>query len=496
MINETWLGLSIGSFQCKARKEASSTPKSFLDTINTLADTMESKSLLRVGLCFVASVDHSAIGFAFRNLVSPSSRITNIGWQSRQSRQSAYTACLDRKSWLASDPHAIVDAEESVACSESWSLRSENDVPDSVECFASDVATVLKNLRNQDRDPTLPKLFRDAPAPTFCHTWSLKDWEHHTSRWRYLRVLLSFPRSRLLRRTLPQVSVFAAWSLLVCFLSSRDVAFLKRLSLPLTPLSLISTFVAALLTLRSNQGLERLNSGRLAFGKVVLYTRDIASLIVSHVYPKNHRLGLKLLRHVALYGWLLRGFLRGMDHLDQDLIRTMLEPVDADYVLQQRKAPMAVVMRLRQTFQYMSDRNQLDMAAWIALDHATAELNECLMSTERIRASPIPPLYTSHAGRLLLFYLFFLPLALSGSGMLNGLGTVCTTPAVAYAMLGLDEISFLLEQPFQLMPLFQLCKNAMRDVADTLVIPQPPLMGESNFRGIGSTESAFIPPYW
>jgi predicted membrane chloride channel (bestrophin family) len=219
--------------------------------------------------------------------------------------------------------------------------------------------------------------------------------------------------------------------------------------------------------------------GRLSFGKAVLYTRDAASLIVTMIYPKNPKLALKLLRHVALYGWLLKGFLRGpeVNGDDQDIIRTMLRDnhEDIDYVLAQRKSPMAVVMRLRQVVQYLSDRHVINTAEELALDHTTQELNHCLTTTERIRASPIPPLYTSHTGRLLMFYLFFLPLALCGSGTLDGLTTVLTTTATAYAMLGLDEISFLLEQPFRLMPLFQLSKNSMTDVADTAVIRPPPI---------------------
>jgi predicted membrane chloride channel (bestrophin family) len=283
---------------------------------------------------------------------------------------------------------------------------------------------------------------------------------------------------------MPQLSVIVGWSALVCYLFGRSAVsggagLLNRFSLPLTPLSLVSTFVAALLTLRSNQGLDRLNMGRLSFGKVVLYTRDTASLIVSTIYPKRPQLALKLLRHVALYGWLLKGFLRGreVNGDDHDIVTTMLgrDPADVQYVLAQRKAPMAVVMRLRQVVQIMSDRHELNTAEELALDHAIQELNHCLMTTERIRASPIPPLYTSHTGRLLMFYLFFLPLALCGSGMMNMGATVLTTAATAYAMLGLDEISFLLEQPFRLMPLFQLCKNSMMDVADTATIRVPAL---------------------
>ena len=46
---------------------------------------------------------------------------------------------------------------------------------------------------------------------------------------------------------------------------------------------------------------------------------------------------------------------------------------------------------------------------------------------------------------------------------------------VGYAMLGLDEISHLFEQPFKFMPLYQLAKVSMLDSADAFCRPPPSL---------------------
>ena len=293
------------------------------------------------------------------------------------------------------------------------------------------------------------------------------------------------------------MTVLVTWSIIATWLFSKNCNLLQKFTLPLTPLSLVSTFVAALLTLRSNQGLERLNQGRIAFGKVVLYTRDMAQLIAAFVYPHDKELGLKCLRHVSLVGWLLKHFLRG-GPMDEDIIHAMLSPADANFIVRQRKPPVAIVTRLRQVFHHMADQHKLSTAAEIALDHTALALNECITTTERIVASPIPPLYTAHTGLLLTFYLFCLPLALRGSGLLNAIGTVVTTTVVGYAMLGLDEISHLLEQPFKLMPLYQLSKNSMRDVGDAIVLQPPPLYDDdSSSLAIETLASAAHPPtYW
>ena len=370
---------------------------------------------------------------------------------------------------------------------------------ESIAQFEADITTVLKKLRSVEKDPTIPKLFRETRLPSFSNTWSLADWERHISRWRYLDWITDFFNDRLFRRLIPQMTVLVAWSILAAWLCSKEVGILRKVTLPLTPLGLVSSFVAALLTLRSNQGLGRLNEGRVAFGKVVLYTRDMASLIVSFIYPRDPDLAIKLLRHVSLFGWLLRNFLRGeaSDSVDKDVVTTMLpDPDDAAFVWGQRKKPMAVVTRIRQAIAHLAQKGDLHTAEEIALDHCVLELNHCIMTTERIRASPIPPLYTAHAGRLLIFYLFFLPLAIRSSAMMNGLGTVVASCAVGYAMLGLDETSHLLEQPFRLMPLYQLSKNSMTDVADVLVRQPPPLDSSSRPKMKRELELVSKPPYW
>lgn len=60
-------------------------------------------------------------------------------------------------------------------------------------------------------------------------------------------------------------------------------------------------------------------------------------------------------------------------------------------------------------------------------------------------------------------------------------------------MMGLDEISHIFEQPFKFMPMYQISKVAMLDVADAFCRPPPPLR-------LGATgASSWIrsrPKYW
>jgi predicted membrane chloride channel (bestrophin family) len=100
-------------------------------------------------------------------------------------------------------------------------------------------------------------------ALSYSKTWTLADWEQHNSRKRYLRYLVNFPQSRLLRRTLPQMSALLLWSFMSLWIEDH---FLKK-RIPLSALGTVSTFLAFLLTLRSNQGLSRLDEARRLWSK-------------------------------------------------------------------------------------------------------------------------------------------------------------------------------------------------------------------------------------
>jgi len=366
---------------------------------------------------------------------------------------------------------------------------------DSIEQFGNDVHKVLVHLRGEEYDPTVDAKFHAAKRPTFAVTWNHDMWDAHTSRWRFVDAFLYWHHSALAKRIVPQMTVLMTWSVISMWISKSKVIPLSNINLPMTSLSLISGFVASLLALRCNQGLDRMLEARRAFGKVVFYSRDLASTIRHEVYPLAPQTSLKLARHLSIFCWLLKNFLRGtkMNGDDEDLIRTMLpSKADADFVLVQRKKPVAVTMRLRQAMHELCQHCNISTADELSIDMTIQALDESIMLTERIVASPIPPLFTTHAGRLLCFYLFFLPLALHGSGpSLSWMGSFVTILAVGYAMLGLDEISYLMEQPFKVSPLYHLCKKAMRDVADQFCLTAPNLDARENH-----DYKPIVPPYW
>lgn len=370
------------------------------------------------------------------------------------------------KSTLSSQQVEIIELPPTPADAET--VGRDKKKSDEIEAFEAAIYSVVKYLRLEDDDTLYPPIFRSTRSKmSMSYLWNTEMWRKNISRTRYLRHICGFFSSRLMKRILPQFTSFCAWAALYLFVVGQRVNKIKEDMVPLTSLSLVSSFVAFLLTLRSNQGLDRLSEGRMLWGRMFIVTRDTAQLLATYVYSRDKKLGVSTARHLALFPWLMKGLLRDTD--DTDLVHVMLpKKKDADYLNSQRKKPAACIARIRQVVADLAQRNVMPVAAHQEFLKNLNEMNYILGMCERLRGSPIPPLYTSHTSRLLVFYLFFLPIALQGAHMKNTV-TMIVTATVAFAMLGLDEISFLLEQPFQLMPLHELSKGMMLDVADAFV---------------------------
>ena len=303
---------------------------------------------------------------------------------------------------------------------------------------------------------------------SFTNYWGMEEWEIHVSRRRYIRYALGLPKSRLMRRLLPQLSVLLLWSTIAVSIGQlRPIPMDRGVHVPLTSLSLVSTFVAALQTIRSNQGLSRLASARVAQQRMVLYTRDIALLLAAYVMPRDPFLGLKAARHLALFGWALKSHLRETN--GDDIIEVLIaNPADVQYLQGARKKPVAIISKLRQIMAHLESSGAITSTPHRLIEDNLRKLDDVIAASDKLRATPTPPVYAAHLGRLMVLYLGFLPFALLGSP-LNGISAIAVTMIVGFAMAGLDEMTSMFELPFRFLPLYQIAKVSMVDVADSVL---------------------------
>ena len=62
--------------------------------------------------------------------------------------------------------------------------------------------------------------------------------------------------------------------------------------------------------MKTNQSVSRLLEGRLAWGRTILLTRDTSNLLSEYVYRVNEDHGLLAIRHLSIFGYLLKSRLR------------------------------------------------------------------------------------------------------------------------------------------------------------------------------------------
>jgi putative membrane protein len=295
---------------------------------------------------------------------------------------------------------------------------------------------------------------------TYTRSWTLRDWEQHQVRSfrRYRNNLASWIKSPTARAVIPSVAVAVAWSVVVKLIyekfsgNLREIVFSKS-SFSAGVVSAFTAPIGLMLALRTNRALNRLLEARSMFGKMVRATCSLAGMGCTYL---NKADSVLLGRYLAIYGWALKGTLREEEDTAQ-VYQTVLPPEEAAWILSApADTPTAIVFRLRHLF--ASSEIPIPTAAASAMEGYLSELETVLGVCKRLIASPIPPTFSRHTSRILCLYLGLLPVALVSTGSNNSslISMVVTVTLLSYVFIGIDETACEIENPFPLIPMFQL----------------------------------------
>jgi len=171
--------------------------------------------------------------------------------------------------------------------------------------------------------------------------WQATDWERYLSINRYWRYLCNWPFSKTAAITAPVVGASTAWAAVVCLAKSFGCEW----TMPLAPLTIVSSAVVLLLTLRTNQSINRMLDARGAWGKVKNDSRMIAGNLATRVLPINPSAALLGGRLLCSVGWSLRAAMLG-NKVDKEALEMLLPPEEAAWVGKQRKPALAALDRL------------------------------------------------------------------------------------------------------------------------------------------------------
>lgn len=369
--------------------------------------------------------------------------------------------------------------------SESFSrtLDAKTDVLDELE---KDWNT-LQSLRPSEpsADISFPTAVVSVGGSSYTRMWTHQTWNIHSHppHRRYFRHVRKWTKSTTARKILPTVLLATCWSIIVSlsieYFQVRPLkTVIARMAGTSSAVSLLSAPLALLLTLRANASLARLLEARQMWGRIVLHSRGLSSILANYVYPMNPQAAILSIRYLSILGWILKGQVRNESIETQDeILKLMIQstnPSEYEWIIKQPKFPVGILSRIRQICTialaptlYKSDSRYQQI---FLIEERLQELESCVGGNERLFSSPIPPTYTCHLSRVISLWLLLLPVSLVVNGGLSTSATAFVVSIAAYVFVGVDEVGMEIENVFQLLPLQQLAAASQRDVQNQFLI--------------------------
>jgi len=317
--------------------------------------------------------------------------------------------------------------------------------------------------------------------PTFRRLFTHETWKLHaggSTFCRWTRCMITTPSSVILRAVAKTVCFFSIWSGLVAFFIPKlfGSAISSQIADQSLPITLCGNAIGLLLVFRTNEAYKRLVEARELMEKVVHLSGEIVSLLVSAWEPHNQTdpMSVKtstvasVCRYLAAFAWSLRDELRDGDTRD-DVLNILLPKREAKWVASQRSRALAIHGMLRRLLYQEWKSGRFPDQQHFHTEVQMNELSSVAATCERIFTSPIPPTMSRHGLRSMTLLMMALQVALSFS--VPPIVNIGWTAAIGFIYLGIDELGVQVEQPFRVIPMWQLCQLVQEDILEFSLHP-------------------------
>ncbi|KAG7336504.1 bestrophin, RFP-TM, chloride channel [Nitzschia inconspicua] len=302
------------------------------------------------------------------------------------------------------------------------------------------------------------------------------DWVRSRRPTRFVENIMSTWKSGLIRQISFYVEVLAAVSAIVVIYNNLHAVnrlpfglckFLPMMKIPLLPFNLAAGSLGLLLTFRTNVCYQRWNEGRSAWGKIINDSRSLVRMacIWGQSYSKTatpallHQLG----DAVCSFSRSVMNRTLPKSEDETNFVKYcqshVKDEIFASNLYNSSHRPTRALAEITAILVQM-DLNPLHQ---IEIEKMVTELCSALGVCERILTSPIPTFYSRHTSRFLAFWLFFLPMALYDT--ISGWRHFALIPVMMVLggfMLGIEELSCQLEEPFSILPMSRMCEDSIR----------------------------------
>ncbi|KAG2502086.1 hypothetical protein HYH03_000578 [Edaphochlamys debaryana] len=269
------------------------------------------------------------------------------------------------------------------------------------------------------------------------------SWRHRVEPVVFLRVAAGFVWQLVL-----VLVVSVCVGLLHTFVPSFD-AWLEGLHLS-TPFTMVTFALSLLLVFRTNSSYSRWWEGRIIWGQVVNFGRNYTRQALMWFPPERPDLRAAAVRWAAAAPRILLAHIReGASPLGE--ARGVLTEAELSWLAGWSNAPLGAGTALGQLVAAAGLAPQLQAELQKQVELYTNMAGGC----ERIFKTPIPPAYTRHTSRYLMLYVVTAPLLLWSS---TGWATPVVAVVIAFLLLGVENIGVQVEEPFHVLPLYDICR--------------------------------------
>ncbi len=240
---------------------------------------------------------------------------------------------------------------------------------------------------------------------------------------------------------------FTAFFVLVSLAVTASVKIweLTFLELPTLPLAVVGAALGIFVSFRTNQAYDRWWEGRKLWGRMINESRHWASQATKYVDDEADR--RRLVHRHAAYVHALRCSLRKQDPFsDEDfLARVATTGDELDALRPETNLTHALLDKQLEGLVTLNRAGGLHELRLQSMDDTLRQLINIQGGCERIKKTPMPPLYGLLANRLVEFYAVLFPLAVVES---LGWWTIPVNLLVCTAFSLIAEAGRVLEDPF------------------------------------------------
>ncbi|KAL8028213.1 hypothetical protein ABFS82_14G141200 [Erythranthe guttata] len=292
------------------------------------------------------------------------------------------------------------------------------------------------------------------------------DWVQHRSSSRHVRHFLSSLGSRVILSLLPPVIVFTSVAVVVSTYNTAVALawlpeFFPILRASSLPYQLTAPALALLLVFRTEASYSRFDEGKKAWTKVVSGTNDFArQVIASAVGPDDSVLKTAILQYVVAFPVALKCHVIHDSDIEQDL-KNILETDDLAVVLTSNHRPRCIIEFISQSLRSLD----VDPTKLQVLESKLSCFHEGIGVCEQLLGIPIPLSYTRLTSRFLVLWHFTLPIILWDDCHWI---VVPATFISAASLFCIEEVGVLIEEPFPMLALDELCEKVRSNIEDVM----------------------------